>query len=168
MSLSPGWHRHRVEPLGLSVELLADLPAETWQSPTGGGVFQTLPEEAGTLFVHWGESASLETFRQSLGDLLTRTLDLAESPTEVLGAAALRIAATVESGGAVAYRRDEAGALSHTQAPKARIRTEVLTFTRQGLPVLVGYRVVEPALRRHRAALRHFLASLRQEFEART
>jgi hypothetical protein len=155
VSSSPTWRRHRVEPLGLSVELIADLPAETWQSPTGGGVFQTLPDEAGTLFVHWGESASLEALRDSLGSA-------AESPAEALGAAALRIAATVESGGAVAYRRDETGALSHAETPAARIRTEALAFTRRGLPVLVGYRVAEPAPRRHRSALRRFLASLRE------
>jgi len=155
LSFSPSWRRHRVEPLGLSVELIADLSAESWQSPTGGGVFQTLPEEAGTLFVHWGESASLEALRDSLGGAT-------ESPAEVLGAPALRIAATVESGGTVAYRRDETGILSHAQTPRERVRTEALAFSRRGLPVLVGYRVAEPALRRHWNALRHFLASLRE------
>jgi hypothetical protein len=155
VSPSSKWRLHFVEPLGLSVELIAELPAETWQSPTGGGVFQTLPDEAGTLFVHWGESASLEALRDSLGGA-------AESPAEALGAAALRIAATVESGGTVVYRRDETGALFHTQAPRARIRTEALAFTRRGLPVLVGYRVAEPAPRLHRSALRRFLASLRE------
>lgn len=161
MSLPQSWRRHPIEPLGFSVELLADLPVESWQSATGEGIYQNLAGTEGMLFVHWGETASYQAFRESLADFLTRIVDIAEAPAEVLGSPARLISATVERGATVAYRQDETGALSHTENPAVRTHTEVLSFTREGLPVQVGYRVGEPGLRRHKAVFRHFLASLR-------
>jgi hypothetical protein len=99
------WVRHRLEYLGFSVDVLEGLPVETWQRPTGGGVFQILEGEDSSLFVNWGESASLEGFRQSLSDLNTRAVDVRQWPVEVLGARGQRLSATVEQGAIVAYGR---------------------------------------------------------------
>ena len=155
------WRRHPIEPLRFSVDVLEDLPVEEWQRPSGGGAFQTLDGGESTLFVHWGESATLEAFRQSLTDLNTRAIDVTQSPEEVLGAAAVRVSATVERGANVAYRQDADRAVTHAETPAMRFRTEAISFVRDGVHVLVGYRVTPATLRGSGALLKRFLESIR-------
>jgi len=151
---------HPIEPLHFSVDVLEDLPVDTWQRPSGGGAFQALDGGESTLFVHWGESATLEAFRQSLTDLTTRAIDVTQSPEEVLGMAAVRVSATVERGASVAYRQDAEG-VTHAETPATRYRIEAISFVRDGVHVLVGFRVTLASLREHGARLEHFLASIR-------
>jgi hypothetical protein len=155
------WRRHAIEPLRLSVDLLEALPVEAWERPSGGGVFQTLDGGESTLFVHWGESATLASFRKSLTDLTTRAIDVVQSPEEVLGAAAIRVSATVERGASVAYRQDAEGGVTHAESPAELYRTEAISFARDDVHVLVGFRVTLASLREHAARLEHFLASIR-------
>jgi hypothetical protein len=159
---SPGtWRRHRIDHLGFSVDVLEGMPVETWERPTGGGAFQLLDAEDGTLFVNWGGWASLEAFRQSLTDLTTRAIDVVQSQEEVLGVAAIRVSATLERGATVAYRQDAEGGVTHAESPAERYRTEAISFARDDVHVLVGYRVTLASLREHAARLEHFLASIR-------
>jgi hypothetical protein len=155
------WVRHRLEYLGFSVDVLEGLPVETWQRPTGGGVFQILEGEDSSLFVNWGESASLEGFRQSLSDLNTRAVDVRQWPVEVLGARGQRLSATVEQGAIVAYGRSPEGVVTHAESPAACFRTEAISFACAGVPVLVGYRVAQSTVREYEPLLKHFLASVR-------
>jgi len=80
---------------------------------------------------------------------------------EVLGAIGQRLAATVERGALVAYRRSPDGVVTDAESPATRHRTEVVSFARAGVPVLVGYRVPQATLREHEALLEHFLGSVR-------
>jgi hypothetical protein len=155
------WRHHPIQPLRFCVDVLEDLPVDTWQRASGGGAFQALDGGESTLFVHWGESATLEAFRRSMTDLTTRAIDVTQSPEEVLGMAAVRVAATVEHGASVAYRQDAEGGVTHAETPATRYRTEAISFVRYGVPVLVGFRVTLASLREHGARLDHFLASIR-------
>ena len=108
-----------------------------------------------------GESATLEAFRQSLTDLNTRAIDVTQSPEEVLGAAATRVSATVERGASIAYRQDDNGRMTHADAPATRYRTEAISFARDSVPVLAGYRVTPATLRGSGALLKRFIESIR-------
>jgi hypothetical protein len=155
------WRPHTVEPFRFAVDFLEGLPVETWRRPGGGGVFQILDGEDSTLFVHWGDSASLEAFRNSLTDLNTRATELTQSPAEVLGEPAHRVSATLEEGRTVAYRQRADGLVTHVGSPATRYRTEAISFARDGVPVLVGYRVTQPIVRDLEEVPRRFLASIR-------
>jgi hypothetical protein len=159
--MSTRWRQYPIELLGFSVAFLEGLPVETWQDSTDGGAYQSLDSEDSTVFVHWGQTASLDAFRRSLSDLNTKASDVREWPVEVLDARGLRISATVEQGALVAYRRSPGGVVSHAESPAARYRTEVIAFARGGDPVLVGYRVAESIVPQHAPFLEHFLASVR-------
>ncbi len=162
MSPPSSWRRHDIEPLRISVELLAELPVEDWQRLNGGGVWQSIAEPDDILFVHWGESASFEAFQQSLSDLLTRPIHVADRSTKVLGTPARQVSATVERGASVAYARDAAGELTHRETPAARSRMEALSFVRDDVPVLVGCRLAEASWHRHERTVKRFLASIRE------
>ena len=162
MSPPSSWRRHDIEPLRISVELLAELPVEDWQRPDGGGAWQSIAGPDDILFVHWGESAAFEAFQRSLSDLLTRPLHVADRSTEVLGTPARRVSATVERGASIASTHDADGVLTHRETPVERHRIEAVSFVRDGVPVLVGCRLPEATWRQHEATVKRFLASIRE------
>jgi hypothetical protein len=80
---------------------------------------------------------------------------------EILGSTGQRVTATVERETVVAYEPGPDGVVTHAESPATRHRTEVVSFARAGVPVLVGYRVPQATLREHEALLQHFLGSVR-------
>lgn len=161
MNSSLRWQRQRIDALRFSVDMLEGAPVETWRRPDGGGIFQTIAGTEGTLFVNWGEWASATAFRRSLSDMLTHATDISDSSIDVFGDRARRICAALEHEATVGSTLRSQGGVDHIETPAARYCTEVISFVRDGVPVLVGYRIAQSSRRAHDEVIGRFLTSIR-------
>lgn len=152
------WRQHRVEDLGLAVDLLADAPIS--QGVAGGIHYLIQKQGALGLGVWWGPGRDLDAWhgfygpprKASLGPTRTRT---------VCGVTAHGQSAEIEAGpDAVGLAPGDDGQLGHVQATQPALVSHALAFEVDGTPVLLEWVVERSALDRWDETRAPFFASV--------
>lgn len=153
------WQPYRLEAAGLNINLYRAWPEALAKTETGGVLYQRILDSEGLLFARYGREETIEEFIATLDDLVTTVTILKDEKLVYLGQDARRVTLLTERQSLGIYKW-QGEALNHSETPAERTIVSVVGFRRQGLPVLVGYRIPEEELSTHEEIGEKFLTGV--------
>ena len=129
---------HKFPEIGLAMDLHSVWPVLSLGAVGAMGIYQPVANTTGIVFVRYGPGETVDEFVRQLGGMLTDITVLHDKPITFAG----------EDGRRVTVRMT-----MHLRKPVERTTLVVIGFSHRGIPILVGYRVLDKALRRYQTQL---------------
>jgi hypothetical protein len=129
--------------------------------PVEGGhnVYQRLAGSHGLIFLRYGTNETLEKFISTPADMITTVSVVDDKSVSYCGEPARQVRLLVTRQNLREYRREQ-GSLVHIDHQEERTTIFVIGFTRNDIPVLVGYRAPEAKPELSRPHLERFIQSI--------
>lgn len=161
MSSAEDWEWYRLPPIGLAIERYVHWPAGLAELPGGANFYQRVPDGDGLVFLRYGDRETPEFFVNSLTDAVQTPVTVDDRPVEFLGCPARQLAILQQSAAVGMYRSETPGPPpTHTALAATITRIEIIAFTANDRPVLVGFRIDLERLAAHRPTIDRIVASV--------
>lgn len=160
MSDEQNFGRHRIDQLGLSVEIYREWRLESIIEANSGNIYQRIADTDGLVFVHYGENATIPEFMKTLTDLITTVSVVSDEGATLAGRDAHHLNLTQTRSAIGLHRPAGDSGYVHDQLPEERNVLSVFSFTHRGIPILVGYRVPQEVLPSYRSILERIIKSV--------
>jgi hypothetical protein len=153
------WRRLRLDAVDLSFEVHSRWPVRTSGSAERGGVFQSVADTEGVLFVRYGPDETIDAFIARLSDYVTRAIVTGDEQVTFKGLPARRLLARTDREPVRVYRQGPAGPIDSESSRLVSV-VKALGFVHRGTPVLVGYRLTEESVPEFGALAEHMVGSV--------
>jgi hypothetical protein len=154
------WHRHNIEPIGLSIEVYQAWPVESMPLENGKNIYQRISDTGGLLFLRYGSGETMERFLSALGDYVTEVRIISDEQMEFVGQPARRVVIRLDRQKLSVYMHQEQGGPLHVEEPETHTIISVIAFQRRGISILAGYRLLEERITEFRPILERFISGI--------
>ena len=154
------WVAHTIAVIGLTLNVFAPWPLLSMSDVGGAGIYQPVADTSGIVFVRYGPEETAEEYIGKLGGMFTQVSIMSDASVTVGGREARRVTLRLVTPAREMYDGDTSKGIAHRTLPEERTRICVIAFSNRGIPILVGYRMLEESLKRHRAQLEKILSSI--------
>ena len=160
MSDEENFARHRIDETGISVEFFYGWPVESIIKDRSGIIYQRIEDTDGLVFVRYGQDESIPEFLTTLTDLIT-TVSVTKDEVTSLGKVSGRhITLTQKRSSIGVHRPDDQFGFVHEQFGEVQNFISVFSFSHQGIPILVGYRIPEASLASYSSIVERIIQSI--------
>jgi hypothetical protein len=143
MPETESFYRHRIESIGLSIEVYQPWPLESNNVGSGVMIYQRIADNAGLVFIRYGENETIDSYMQNLTDSITTATVTSDKATVFCGHEA-RLVSIIRDRRAISVHTDRAGqGMMHEYQPQVRTIITLINFRHRGTLILVGYRIHE-------------------------
>ena len=160
--MSEDFYRYDVNEVGLSLEFYRLWPVESIVDADSGNIYQRIENNLGLVFLRYGPNETFESFLETLTDAIT-TVSIVSDVSQTLFEREVRHVILRQERQAIGIHRQRgAGEMPvHEHSPEVHTILSVFCFNHRGIPVLVGYRILEQSLESYRSVLERIVNSVR-------
>jgi len=154
------WKRHRIEQIGLSIEIYQPWRLDTLINVDAGNIYQRIADTGGLVFVRFGKEETIESFVPTLNNLVMGTSVISDENLVYGGRDARRVKLISVRQSMGVYHQDPEKGLVHGESLEVLTIISVVSFSNRDIPILVGYRVPEASLSTYRPILERIINSV--------
>lgn len=153
------FQRHTIPEIGLSIGFCPEPAVESTLVEGGRNIYQRLAANDALLFLRYGTNETLEKFVSSPADLITTVSPIDDNAVSYCGEPARQVRLLLTRQSLREYRHKQ-GSLVHVDHPDRRTIIFVIGFSRNDIPVLVGYRILQARFEQSQPLLERFVQSV--------
>lgn len=154
------WVAHTIDAIGLTLNVVAQWPLLSMKDIGTEGIYQTVDDTSGIVFVRYGSEETVKKYIGKLGGMFTEVSMIGDKTLTVSGRTARRVTVRMVLPPREMYRDEPGWGIGHETLPAEHTVLTVIGFNNRDIQILAGYRIPEESLDHYRYKVEYMLNSI--------